>query len=547
MPRRTRPLAGAAGVGLLALAVLGALAPAQGQAPGLAPAQAPGQATGFAPGQAPHALADLRTPAEHSGFARHTSHDEMMAYLAELRAVASDLRLASYGTTWEGRDLPHILFSRPQVGTPAEAHATGKPVVVLGANAHGFNHVVREALLILMRELGTPGTELNDLLDQVIVMVVPSKNPDGLEAGIRFNGRGADLNRDYMTLDQPSMAAYVGQVINLWEPHLFVDGHDGGDVQYGGAYPYHLLYQGPGLAGADPALAALADDHVFPHLNRGLEQAGYRGFYWSRGDADRWYVGGSAPRMGRNYGGLANKLSILFEVAAWPEFAGGVEVALVGLRGILTFARDESARLVTTVSEARRETVALGAEARGRIPVEERMEADPVRVSYEVAHPERDGELLRVEDAEILKAPVGTRFRDRPYAYVLPPEADEVVALLRRHRIVVEQLDRPVEVPVQVYTMGAVRWAEGANLQRVALGIEVAEVREVMRTLPRGSWVVPTGQTLGRVVAHLLEPETGDSVYHWGKLTHLLPLAEEGGELPVVKLMTPRGLPLTVR
>jgi len=439
----------------------------------------------------------------------------MMAYLAELRAVASDLRLASYGTTWEGRDLPHVLFSRPQVSTPAEAHATGKPVVVLGANAHGFNHVVREALLILMRELGTPGTELNDLLDQVIVMVVPSKNPDGLEAGIRFNGRGADLNRDCMTLDQPSMAAYVGQVINLWEPHLFVDGHDGGDVQYGGAYPYHLLYQGPGLAGADPALAALADDHVFPHLNRGLEQAGYRGFYWSRGDADRWYVGGSAPRMGRNYGGLANKLSILFEVAAWPEFAGGVDVALVGLRGILTFARDESARLVTTVNEARRETVALGADAQGRIPVEERMEADPVRVSYEVAHPEREGELLRVEDAEILKAPVGTRFRDRPYAYVLPPEADEVVALLLRHRIVVEQLDRPVEVPVQVYTMGTVRWAEGANLKRV--------------------------------VAHLLEPETGDSVYHWGKLTHLLPLAEEGGELPVVKLMTPRGLPLTVR
>jgi hypothetical protein len=543
MPRRTRSLASAAGVGLLALAVLGDPAPVQGQATGLAPAQAPG----FAPGQAPNALADLRTPAEQSRFARHTSHDEMMAYLAELRAVASDLRLASYGTTWEGRDLPHVLFSRPQVGTPAEAHATGKPVVVLGANAHGFNHVVREALLILMRELGTPGTELNDLLDQVIVMVVPSKNPDGLEAGIRFNGRGADLNRDYMTLDQPSMAAYVGQVINLWEPHLFVDGHDGGDVQYGGAYPYHLLYQGPGLAGADPALAALADDVVFPHLNRGLEGAGYRGFYWSRGDAERWYVGGSAPRMGRNYGGLANKLSILFEVAAWSEFAGGVDVALVGLRGILTFARDEGDRLVATVNGARLETVALGAEARGRIPVQERMDPDPVRVTYEVAHPEREGELLRVEDAEILKSPVGTRFRDRPYAYVLPPEADEVVALLRRHRIVVEQIDRAVEVPVQVYTLAGVEWGEGANLQRASLRIEVGEVREVTRELPRGSWVVRTGQTLGRVVAHLLEAETGDSVYHWGRLTHLLPLSEVGGELPVVRIMAPRGLPATAR
>jgi len=522
-------------MGVLALAFLGV------------PAGASGQAVEPAGSSGPGTLAELRTPAEASGFARHTGHEEMMTYLVQVRTRGSDMRLASYGTTLEGRDLPYALFSRPQVGTPAEAHATGKPVVVLGANVHGFNHVVREALLILMRELGTPGTELNGLLDEVVVLVVPSKNPDGLEAGIRFNARGADLNRDYMTLAEPSMAAYVGQVLNLWEPHLFVDGHDGGDVQYGGAYPYHLLYQGPGLAGADPALAALADDRVFPHLNRVLDRAGYRGFYWSRGDTERWYVGGSAPRMGRNYGGLANKVSILFEVAAWPGLADGVDVALEGLRGILTLARDDGDHLVATVNQARRETVALGAGARGQIPVEERMDPDPVRVTFEVADPDREGELLRVEDAEILKLPVATRTRERPYAYVLPPGADEAVALLRRHRIVVEQLVHAVEVPVEVYTLGGVRWEEGANLQRTALRIDVGDVRQVTRTLPSGSWVVRTGQTLGRVVAHLLEPETGDSVYHWGRLTHLLPLSEEGGELPVFKLMTPLALPLMAR
>ncbi|CAN5637505.1 hypothetical protein BH23GEM11_BH23GEM11_02180 [soil metagenome] len=522
-------------MGVLALAFMTMPAGAWGQ--GSAPA---GPATS-------RSLADLRTPAEQSGFERHTDHEEMVTYLLEARARASDMRLASYGTTLEGRDLPYALFSRPRVSTPAEAHASGKPVIVLGANVHGFNHVVREALLVLVRELGTPGTEMNDLLDEVVVLVVPSKNPDGLEAGIRFNARGADLNRDYMTLAEPSMAAYVGQVVNLWEPHLLVDGHDGGDVQYGGAYPYHLLYQGPGLAGADPSLAALADTLVFPHLNHALEGAGYRGFYWSRGDIERWYVGGSAPRMGRNYGGLANKVSILFEVAEWSGMADGVDVALVGLQAILTLARDEGDGLVATVNQARRETVALGAEARGHIPVEERMDPDPVRVTFEVADPDREGELLRVENAEILKLPVATRTRDRPYAYVLPPGADEVVALLRRHRIVVEQLVDPVDVPVEVYTMGGVRWEEGANLQRASLRIHVGDVRQVTRTLPRGSWVVHTGQTLGRVVTHLLEAETGDSVYHWGRLTHLLPLSEEGGELPVLRIMTPLGLPLLSR
>jgi hypothetical protein len=508
-------------------------------------------------------LSALRTPAELSAFERHTSHAEMVAYLSQLQRHASDMRLGSYGTTAEGRDLPFALFSRPAVGTPAEAHATGKPVLVLGANVHGFNHVLREALLILARELGAPGTELNGLLDEVIVLVVPSKNPDGLEAGIRFNARGADLNRDYMTLDQPSMAAYVGEIMNAWEPHLVVDGHDGGDVQYGGAFPRHLLYQGPGLAGADPALAALADNRVFPHLDRSLEAAGFEGFYWSRGDTDRWYAGGSAPRMGRNYGGLANKLSILFEVAAWPGFEGGVEVGLVALRSVLAFARDEGDELVTTVQRAREETVALGAEPQGRIPVAERMEAEAERVSYRIAHPDREGELLLVEDAEIMKRPVGTSFRERPYAYVLPPEADEVVALLRRHRIVVERLDEPTEARVRAYTVAGISWEEGVNLHRSAPRIEVGREVDDVRELPKGSWVVRTGQTLGRVVTHLLEPETGDSVYHWGRVTHLLPAqafgagvgapgaaavgAAEEPELPFVKLMAPVGLATTLR
>ncbi|TVP42187.1 MAG: hypothetical protein EA350_17050, partial [Gemmatimonadales bacterium] len=499
-------------------------------------------------------LPALRTPAETAAFERHTSHTEMMAYLLQVQRHASDMRLGSYGTSWEGRDLPFAIFSRPAVGTPAEAHATGKPVIVLGANVHGFNHVLREALLIMMRELGAPGTELNALLDEVIVLVVPSKNPDGLEAGIRFNARGADLNRDYMTLDEPSMAAYVGEIMNRWEPHLVVDGHDGGDVQYGGAYPRHLLYQGPGLAGADPALAGLADDRLFPHLDRSLEAAGFEGFYWSRGDAERWYAGGSAPRMGRNYGGLANKISILFEVAAWPGFEGGVEVGLVTLRSVLTFARDEGRELVATVQGARQETVAMGAEPRGRIPVAERMEAEAERVSYRIAHPEREGELLLVEDAEIMKRPVGTSFRERPYAYVLPPEAEEVVALLRRQRILVERLDEATEAEVRSYTVAGIHWEEGGNLHRSALRIEVGREIDGVRELPRGSWVVRTGQTLGRVVTHLLEPETGDSVYHWGRVTHLLPLeafAPSGGgggggeepELPIVKLMSPVGLP----
>jgi dipeptidyl-peptidase 4 len=497
-----------------------------------------------------------RTALEESGFERHTSHPEMSAYLRELGAVAHDMSLSTYGTTHQGRDLYLAAFSRPAVRTPAEAHATGKPIVLLGANVHGYNYTLRESLLIMMRELGTRGTELNDLLDEVIVLVAPSKNPDGLEAGTRFNAVGADLNRDYMALEHPAMAAYVGNVINHWHPHLYVDGHDGGAVQYGGAYPYSLLYQASAIAGADPSLTEIADREIFPLIDRNYEAEGFEAFYWARGDRDRWYGGGSAPRMGRNYGGLANKVTILFELAEWHETPVAVETGILAYRSILQYARDHGERLVSTVEEARRRTVALGERAEGRIPVDETMEPDDFRVTYRIPDPDRSDALVTVEDAEIVKKPVGTRFRDRPYAYLLPPGADDAVALLRRHGIAVERLTRAVELPVQAYTLAGVRYENTDLGHRAAVRVEVGSVREKDLELSWGWYVVRTGQVLGRVAAHLLEPETSDGVVYWNRMSALLPKADLAAHradpanhpeptIPIYKLMERRPLPTT--
>jgi len=484
-------------------------------------------------------LQALRTPAELSGFAHHTSHDEMMAYLEEVERLASDLEMETYGTTIEGRDLPFALFSRPVVADPEEAQRSGRPIVLLGANVHGFNYVLRESLLVLMRELGTPGTELNALLDEVIVLIVPSKNPDGLVRESRFNALGSDLNRDYMALDEPATAAYVDRLLNRWNPHLVVDGHDGGDVQYGGAYPYHLLFQGPGLAGADPSLTAFADEEVFPHLVEGLEASGYRGFYWSRGDEEGWIAGGSAPRMGRNYLGLSGRVGILFELTAWPGMTESVAVGVTALERILLLAHVRGPELVRTVEMARAETIRLGEGTEGTIPVREEMAPSPERVTFRIPYPGREGELLTIEDAPILKEPVATRERDRPWAYLLPPEADAAAALLARHGIETEVLAAEAELRVRAYTLGGHRFVEGANRNRTALELEIGAEVDVVHRAPAGSRLVRTGQPLGRVITHLLEPETGDNVYHWGRMTHLVELHEPGSLLPIVKLMAP--------
>ncbi len=519
---------------LILLVLLFALAPQV--APPLAQAQEP------------------RTPLEVSEYERHTSHDEMVAYLKEVKAGSHDMALGSYGRTHQGRELYVATFSRPRVTSPAEAHASGKPILVLGANVHGFNYTLRESLLLMIRDLGTRGTELNGMLDDLIVLVVPSKNPDGLEAASRLNALGADLNRDYMALEHPAMAAYIGRVINEWDPHLFVDGHDGGAVQYGGAYPYSLLYQAAGLAGADPSLTELADQEIFPLIDRNFEAAGFEAFYWARGDEDRWYGGGAAPRMGRNYGGLANKLSILFELAEWHEKPVAVETGILAYTTVLGYAQNHGDALIATVEEARRRTIELGDRAEGQIPVAETMEPEDFRVTYRIQNPAGGDELLTVRDAEFLKKPVGTLYRDRPYAYLLPAEAAETAALLRRHNIAVERLVEPVRLRVQTYTLEGIRFENSDNHHRAAVRVEVGSVQEEELEFPWGAYVVRTGQQLGRVVAHLLEPETTDSAVYWNKMTSLLPLADLQAHredparhaaplIPIYKLMSETPLP----
>jgi hypothetical protein len=51
-------------------------------------------------------------------------------------------------------------------------------------------------------------------------------------------------------------------------------------------------------------------------------------------------------------------------------------------------------------------------------------------------------------------------------------------------------------------------------------------VQTVERTFPTGTFVVSTAQVLGRLVAHLLEPESDDNVVLWNRMDAWLPLAQ---------------------
>ena len=88
-----------------------------------------------------------------------------------------------------------------------------------------------------------------------------------------------------------------------------------------------------------------------------------------------------------------------------------------------------------------------------------------------------------------------------------------------------EQLQEPVELEVQAYVLDGIESRPHFG-HAAGTFVSVGEVVTVSRPFPRGTYVVPTGQTMGRIVTHILEAESGDNLVTWNTMDAWLPKPE---------------------
>lgn len=86
-----------------------------------------------------------------------------------------------------------------------------KMPIFVQANIHGNEREGADAMMQVLRDLVTlpRGTSdiVDKLLDESILIVIPSLNPDGRFAGSRANGNGLDMNRDWLVQSQREVRA----------------------------------------------------------------------------------------------------------------------------------------------------------------------------------------------------------------------------------------------------------------------------------------------------------------------------------------------------
>ncbi len=219
---------------------------------------------------------DVPSPATLLGYeagARHTQYAEQQAVLDAMVAASDRVRTEVIGVTEEGRTMRVLLISSarnlarldeiradmdrladPRTTSPeqAQAIATRDPVVVmLSYSIHGNEPAGFEAAMwVAYQLLASEEPETLELLENTLVVLNPSANPDGHERfavwynslavgsdepysyewnepwGVwgRYGHYRFDMNRDFFALSQAPTRAIVGAILR-WHPQVFVDLH----------------------------------------------------------------------------------------------------------------------------------------------------------------------------------------------------------------------------------------------------------------------------------------------------------------------------------
>ncbi|MEU9887364.1 M14 family zinc carboxypeptidase [Sphaerisporangium sp. NPDC051011] len=108
--------------------------------------------------------------------------------------------------------------------TPAILWVTG--------NVHGGEESGTDASLKTLYDLSDrDDCAARKILDNAIVVVVPTQNPDGREADTRRNAYGFDMNRDWFARTQPETDGKL-ELLRKYPPQLYIDAHEQGGTKY---------------------------------------------------------------------------------------------------------------------------------------------------------------------------------------------------------------------------------------------------------------------------------------------------------------------------
>ncbi|CAH0141708.1 M14 family metallopeptidase [Peribacillus simplex] len=492
----------------------------------------------------------FNTPAFKQNKIAFTSQEEMLDHIKSLSHKYKNIQFKTIGKSTEGRDIPMLLFSkdskRPNKGSQ-------KPLIWIQGQIHGNEPASGESTLVLAQWLAEG--KLGDVLDKVNVAIVPRVNPDGSYYFKRFTANDMDANRDYLKVEYPEVQT-IHQAIDDYEPEVILDVHEytvnpaplkkvGAN---GSIASYDLLISSAKNLNIPKQLRKASDELLLPNVFKALEKEklSYHDYYTLATSDDGVLTateGSTEARIGRNALGLKNTMTYLIETRGInigrTDFKRRVFAQATAQAAFIKTTAEQASKVIKAVNQAETEVVQKGRKANDNdkivITSENKLVKDQKLTVVDLAKAKMaDASIDWLDSTDAYP----TLVRDRPTAYILPPEYKNIAKKLQLLGVEVKKLKKPMKIAVESY------WVKDLNVSaELESGHSTREVTTTVssttRDFPKGSYVFDMAQPDANFISLALEPEGIDSYVTF----NFIP-ADKGKELPVYRYMQPSSLPV---
>jgi len=505
------------------------------------------------------------TVPEESLYKRTSTSEEVMAFLQNLQKrdpKRMKLTLLTYST--ERERIPLVIFSRQGVCSPEEMRKLGLRAVLIAANIHAGEVEGKEASLIFLRELAeAPDSQF---LEGQVLLFLPLFNRDGNDkwgverrrddgpesAGVRFNGQGLDLNRDFVKLESPEVGALVERIFVPWDPILYIDMHT-----TNGSYHRHpVTYSPQVIPQGDKSLQEYMWKKMLPEVagemrREGIDAVPYGNFLDRRDPEKGWLNEAFLGRYSNNYYGLRNRFALLDENYSYAPFEVRIRGAHALLKALLGYTARHGDEMERAARRADRESMEslAGREFGLLFEPEETMKFDlksfPFRLEEDKSVQPSRFRMVKQEGERVYHLPLFATYkavkstRLPGEGYLLPPSQEPAARLLKRHGVAVERLEEGGVWRVRTLRLTGVTPSSQLYQGHYINKIE-GEEEEKEISFPKGSFFVPLAQPLSRLAAYMLEPLNPDGLGAWNFFDRVLVKEWEGLWIyPVYKVDVP--------
>ncbi|HEY0654895.1 MAG TPA: M14 family metallopeptidase [Chryseosolibacter sp.] len=486
----------------------------------------------------------ILTP-EKSNFVKTSTYSEVMQFIAAIAPMAPNAHVVSMGKSPEGKEIPVVVLASGKVTTPAEAVASGKPVIYVQGNIHAGEVEGKEAVMMLMRDI-LLGNKKHLLQNQIILFAPiyntdsndkmekgrrPSQEDSPMEIGIRENSQGLDLNRDGVKMEAPETQGLITNIITKWDPQMFVDLHTTNGTWHAYSLTWAPSYHYAGEFGTYD----FVNNRMLKDITKTVG-AKYGMFLGPYGDYDvsqgwplkSFYTYNHHPRYLVNQFGLRNRMAILSEAFSHERFYQRIFSTYAFVTEILEYTNSHAKEIVAINKKAEDDAIRNVRENAGKVKkgVRFRMvsneKLDDFRTYDYVSTSKPDGtresfrtgNVITVDSVNYFATFTAEVESTLPRGYIIPAEFSAIADHLRKHGVKVDQLTKAASYKGERFHI-----AELKKSQRKFEGHFMAslsgEFKAETKKFKRGDYIIDLAQPLANFVFYLLEPQSDDGLVNW--------------------------------